>query len=102
MAVTYTYTQTTTNGDENAILLTVTNGSGAAWGSYFIAADYTYVDSTATPATTTHYFTEGTGTALGAGSSLSVTLPISTATFSTALATNLLVGVSFPATVTAV
>lgn len=102
MAIQYTYTRETTAGDENIIVITVTNGSSVAWGSYLLAANYTYVDSTTTPATTSLYLTEQTGTALAAGSSIDITLPISTATFSSTLASNLLVGASFPATVTSV
>lgn len=102
MAIQYTYTRNATDIDGNIIEITVTNGTTAAWGSYLLAATYTYVDSTATPINTSIYLTEQTGTALLAGSSIAISLPISTATFNSTLASNLLVGASFPATLTSV
>jgi hypothetical protein len=98
MAIQYTYTRQTTQGDENIIVITVTNGSGAAWGSYFLAANYSYISGTST----SYYMTEQSGTGLASGSAIDIPLPISTATFASGDASNLLVGVSFPAHVTAI
>ena len=94
MAIIYDVTKQSTNLAGNTLEITITNCSGAAWGSYLVVANYTFIDTTSTPYTISNYFTEEAG--VTASSSIIIELPILTAPFNSALASNLLVGISYP------
>ena len=94
MAIIYSVTRQSTNTAGNTLEITITNCSGAAWGSYLVIANYTFIDTTSTPHTISNYFTEEAG--VTASSSIIIELPILTAPFNSALAANLLVGISYP------
>lgn len=96
MAILYSVTRQLTNSNGNILEITITNDCGAAWGSYLVFVNYTFVDTTSTPYTTSNYFTEEAGTT--ASNSIIIELPILTASFNSDLASNLLVGISYPET----
>lgn len=96
VAIIYGVTRQSTNTAGNTLEITITNCSGTAWGSYIAVANYTFIDTTSTPYTINNYFTEEAGTT--ASNSIIIELPILTAPFSSDLASNLLVGITYPET----
>lgn len=96
MAIIYSVTRQSTNTAGNTLEITIINCSGVAWGSYLAVANYTFIDTTSTPYTINNYFTEEAGTT--ASNSIIIELPILTAPFSSDLASNLIVGITYPET----